>query len=170
MDKQTLRGLLVELPRRNDNRRNHTPKTISAEEVAQIVADLQEGMPKTRAAKKYHHSQHTIANIAFKAGIDTVNVIHQRSSRLLGEYNAAERLELINRAFAKASDLLEDVNTPKDLGAWAQALGVLIEKRRLEDGEATQRVGSDLADQARERVIRRLDELAARRGAQEAAS
>lgn len=73
------------------------------------------------------------------------------------------RLALLNRGFVRASELLEAVTTVQQLQTWAVAVGVLIDKRRLEEGEVTARTEMVTDDRARAELARRLDELAARR-------
>ena len=48
-------------------------------------------------------------------------------------------LQLLNLGFEKARELLPFIKSPQWLQAWSISLGILIDKRRLEDGEATSR-------------------------------
>jgi hypothetical protein len=74
------------------------------------------------------------------------------------------RLDFLNRLFTKAETMLSDCRTPRQLQTLVTATAILIDKRRLEDGEATGRMEvSNPGEEARERIARRIDELAARR-------
>ena len=78
------------------------------------------------------------------------------------EYSLERRVALIDKVFAKAESMLDTATTPHKLQALAIALGILIDKRRLEDGEATSRTEIH-GDEVRERLASRLDEFASRR-------
>jgi hypothetical protein len=86
------------------------------------------------------------------------------------DYNLERRQALLNAAFAKAEELLENVDRPSQLMQWAIALGTLTDKRRLEDGEATSRSEVTNVDDPRARIAGKLVELAERRAAREVAS
>lgn len=83
------------------------------------------------------------------------------------DFDHAARIELLNEFTEKIRDILERVNDPRDLKDLAVALAVTIDKRRLEDGDATSRTET-IASGARDRLAHRIDELAARRRPQPA--
>ena len=85
------------------------------------------------------------------------------------DYVQVERLALLNEGFEKARALLQKITTPQELQQWSVATGTLIDKRRLEDGEATSRSEVSNGDDARARLASRLDELAQRRATKSAA-
>ena len=78
------------------------------------------------------------------------------------DYCLERRLILLNKLFTKAEELIEQATTPHKLQALAIAMGILTDKRRLEDGEVTARTEVNGGD-ARERIASKLDELSARR-------
>lgn len=77
-------------------------------------------------------------------------------------YGLARRLELSNRLFSKLGEVVETSIEPSGLKDLATAFGILTDKRRLEEGQATERTESSVTD-LRSRVESRLDELAQRR-------
>jgi hypothetical protein len=86
------------------------------------------------------------------------------------DYTQPARLALLNKAFAKAEYILDNaVERAGALSQWSIAFGILTDKRRLEDGEATSRAEVANVDDARTRLASRLDELSTRRAAREAA-
>jgi hypothetical protein len=116
------------------------------------------------AAARYGCSIGTVSNIARAAGVQLNVQSTKRASSARRDWAQAERLDLINRLFSKAESMLDQVGTELHLQQLTTAIAVMIDKRRLEDGEATSRTEvSPAGDEARERIARRIDELAARR-------
>ena len=54
-------------------------------------------------------------------------------------YAEDRRLELIGKGFDKAQELLAGIADAAELQKWSVALGTLVDKARLETGEATSR-------------------------------
>jgi enoyl-CoA hydratase/carnithine racemase len=81
------------------------------------------------------------------------------------DYAQAERLKLVNEFFDKTRALLPEVDEPQKLQHLATTLAILIDKRRLEDGEATSRAEVNSTD-ARDRIAGRITELTTRRRAE----
>lgn len=77
-------------------------------------------------------------------------------------YCLERRIALLDKVFDKAESMIETASTPHKLQALAIAVGILIDKRRLEDGEVTART-EVASGSAREHLARRIDELAERR-------
>lgn len=74
------------------------------------------------------------------------------------DYAQAERLQLLNEGFDKAREILKAVTEPKDLQSWMIAVATAIDKRRLEDGEATNRnENHNTAGRSLEDEFRKLD-------------
>jgi hypothetical protein len=78
------------------------------------------------------------------------------------DYALERRISLLNKVFDKAESMIDTATSPHKLQALAIAVGILIDKRRLEDGEVTARTEVNSGG-AREQIARRLDELAGRR-------
>lgn len=136
---------------------------------AEIIAALQAGESQKAVARRLGCSPSTVNAVSKKA-----NVYPNGSPRRNPGVAAAEdyclerRIALLNKIFAKAEQMAETVDKPHQLQALAIAVGILTDKRRLEDGEVTARTEVNGGD-ARERIASRLDELAARRRASGAA-
>lgn len=138
---------------------------IPDDERQQIITVLQSGQSLTATAKQFTRSKGTIFNIAQQAGISLERSATNKASAARKDYNQANRLLLINEFFDKAHEMLHGIElNPLGLQQMATALAILVDKRRLEDGEATSR--SEVHDDSnRARLSGRLDELAARRTA-----
>lgn len=63
-------------------------------------------------------------------------------------YGLERRRMLLDKGFAKAEAMLTVIDEPRDLKDWVMSVAVLVDKRRLEDGDVTDRseqVSSDPA-------------------------
>lgn len=128
-----------------------------------ILADLADGMAVRAAAARHGCSIGTVSNVARAAGVHLNVQETKKAAAARKDWAAAERLDLLNRLFAKAESMLDGVGSELHLQQLTMAVAVLIDKRRLEDGEATSRADVTHPEEARGRIARRLDELAARR-------
>jgi len=129
---------------------------------AAILKALRDGESQNAVARRMKCSPSTVNSVAKANGLEYSSP--KKAVQARKDYAAAERLDLLNQAFAKAEEMLPTLTTAGWLQSWTIAIGILIDKRRLEDGEATQRMEVH-GDGARARIARRLDELAARRAA-----
>jgi len=131
-----------------------------------VLAALQAGESQKSVARRLRVGVATVNRIAKRNGVEPVPFQKIAASPKVvaaaADYCLARRMELLNKVFDKAEDLIEQATTPHKLQALAIALGILIDKRRLEDGEVTARTEVQ-GGGARERLSRSLDELAARR-------
>lgn len=137
---------------------------LSDEQRAAILADLRAGRPVRAIAAAQGCAISTVSEVGRSAG-HAANVRQtNKATAARTDWAQAARLELLNRLFAKADSLLATVDSPLHLQQLATATAILIDKRRLEDGDATARTEvASPAGGARERIAGRLDELAARR-------
>src|SRR5215207_236041 len=81
----------------------------------------------------------TIQTIATQEGISSKYSAPKNANVASRDYVQGERLALLNKGFDKAEDLLKSIEGAKDLQAWMIAVATGIDKRRLEDGEVTDR-------------------------------
>jgi hypothetical protein len=133
-----------------------------------VVTLLPEGRSRNEIATLVGCSAGSVTNIAAAEGHDFVQSAKSEEARasayarrqVAREFAAADRLALLNRGLVVAERLLVKVKTGRDLQVWAGAVGTLIDKHRLEAGEATERT-EVTTDAARDRLARRLMELAA---------
>ena len=141
-----------------------------------IVEALQSGESQNATARRLGCSVGTVNRIAKLNGLECYSTIKGQAppqtvraiSGAAEDYALEPRILLLNKMFNKAEELVERVATPHQLQALAIAMGILTDKRRLEDGEVTARTEVNGGD-ARERIASRLDELASRRREETAA-
>lgn len=112
---------------------------VDAEERRRIVAYLKAGKSQGWIAREVGRNKSTVNRIARSEGIESNVAATKKASQARRDYAQAERLELLNEGFDKAREVLGRIRTAKDLQAWMVAVGTGIDKRRLEDGEATDR-------------------------------
>lgn len=112
---------------------------LTAEERKRIVSLLQEGMSQSGVAKEVKRSKDTVGRIGREAGIESDGRSTKKATEAARDYAKAERLQLLNKGFDKAGDLLKSIKEAKELQAWMVAVATGIDKRRLEDGEVTDR-------------------------------
>lgn len=143
-------------------------KPLTDEERAQIEFRLREGASVRAVAGEIGRSIGTVSGVAREAGIDLNVQATKKAAEARKDWAQAERLALVNRLFDKAEGMLGKCSTPRQLQQLTVAVATMIDKRRLEDGEATSRAEVS-TDDVRDRISRRLDELAARRTAKGAA-
>src|SRR5579864_8029078 len=138
------------------------PTRIPEETELAILEALRTGVSQNSAAKKLAVRVSTVNRIAKANGLQYSAPKNAAAARR--DYAQKERLALLNEGFDKAREMLHTTKylTPDGLQKWSTALGILIDKRRLEDGEATSRQEMNLVDPAvaRERVLGQLTKLA----------
>lgn len=113
-------------------------------------------------------TEDTYRKIAMRHGVSIKEVRHIAQEEGLereepqgpSTYNKEARIELLDAAFARLSDMLQVVDTPREMQQITSALSTLIDKRRLEDGEATERHEHGLTDEARATLATKLEGVA----------
>ena len=133
---------------------------------------LEAGESQKSIARRLECSPATVNKIAKANGVHPGSFqkgpLPAEVAQVAEDYALERRIALLNKLFTKAEELIEQADTPHKLQALAIAMGILTDKRRLEDGEVTARTEVNGGD-ARERIASRLDELAARRREEPAA-
>jgi transposase-like protein len=137
-------------------------RRVSDEEREKIVAFLKVPNSIGKTALEFKRSKRTISRIAHQEGAQ-VNVYQtKKATEARLAYAEERRLEIIGKGFDKANELLEKIADAGELQKWSIALGTLVDKARLETGEATTR--SEQVDPERRKKMREsLDEVAAKR-------
>jgi hypothetical protein len=131
---------------------------------ARIVESLLAGNSMNRVSRLFGLDLMAVRRIALDHNIDTVALASTRRHEAQTDYCQIERLRVINLAFERIELMLDDNDlTARDLKDLAVAMGISIDKRRLEDGEVT--VRSEISDLsgARNAVKSKLLEIAERR-------
>lgn len=131
-------------------------------ERAAIVADLETGLSVRATARKHGRDPSTVSRIGQAAGVDIQRCQTNKATAARRDYDLTARLALLNKVFDRVEALLPDTDKPLELQQLTTALAIAIDKRRLEDGEATSR-NEVSSSGVRDRLAGRLDELAARR-------
>jgi len=144
------------------------PKALAPDMRDRIITLLHEGHGCNAIARQVGCSPGSITKIAAAEGVTFERSQTRNATAARVDYDQAERLALLNELFGMARTMAPAVATPAHLQTLATAVAILIDKRRLEDGEATSRTDV-VTNDARDRIARRIDELAARRDAQRAA-
>lgn len=131
-----------------------------------ILEALRSGESQNAVARRLGCGLATVNRIAKRNGLESHTVqkisLSPEAKAAADDYNLERRLALLNKVFNKAEELIEAATTPSRLQSLAIAVGILIDKRRLEDGEVTSRTEIN-GDAVREQLTSRLDELTRRR-------
>jgi Helix-turn-helix domain len=139
---------------------------VTPHERENIASLLKEhGGNRHKVAKICGRSKDTVARIAREAGIESDVRKVKKAAEVRLAYAEERRLEIIGKGFDKADALLKKIKDAGELQKWSVALGTLVDKARLETGEATSRSENvDPAEAARRQRMREsLDEVAAKR-------
>lgn len=134
---------------------------LSVERRQAIEAGLRAGESIGKVSRRVGCAKATASKIAHAIGVVPNVQATKKASEARRDFALANRLDILNAGFEKAQTILTGIQTPQELQQWTVAVGTLIDKRRLEDGEATSR--TEDTGNVRDRLAGRLDELAARR-------
>lgn len=141
-----------------------TTKPVTPSERKRILAALRGGASFYRVAKDLGRHTSTVKRIADKVGVRS-NVAPEKTAAATAThrpFDKAHRQEVIAKVIAKAEELLPDITDSTKLVSLSTAIAIMVDKQRLEDGEATSRTETSVVD-PRAGVAARLDELAGRR-------
>lgn len=119
---------------------------ITAAERDEILALLREGKSTSEVGRKVGRPQQTVSMVARQNGVDTIYAMSERAHRGLVAFNSAQRIEDINLIASRIRDELtaDSINNKaaQALRDLSVALGVTIDKRRLEEGLSTSNVAA----------------------------
>ncbi len=106
------------------------------------VEDVLGGSSYSKAAKDNFLTASEVRRYCLKNNVRSPDLpeVRQKLINVAHAYDLERRIELSNKGFARLEDILEDVQTPDQMRSWANAFGILVDKRRLEEGQATMRV------------------------------
>lgn len=135
----------------------------------QIIEALKtENVSYLSIARRFGVGINQVRRLAFQNGIRHDQEERQRgvreATKMSVTYAKERRIALLDRAFEKVEALIDEAVDPKEMRDVVASLGTLIDKRRLEDGEATSRTES-LQAQAKETLSAKIDDLSKRREA-----
>jgi hypothetical protein len=119
---------------------------LTDKERQKIIRLLKSGESQGQTARKVGRSKMTISRIAKAEGIQSdVTAIKKAEAHRLA-YGLERRLGLVGKGLDKAEALLEGIEDAAELQKWSVALGTLVDKARLETGQATSRGESSHRD------------------------
>jgi len=131
---------------------------VTDKERAEIVAYLEDEKSHGWISGEVGRSKDTIRRIANASGLNRSSESVKKAGAMQSAYAEARRLEIIGKGFDKANDLLENITDASELQKWSVALGTLVDKARLETGQATDRTES-VDPERRKRIHGTVDEL-----------
>lgn len=135
---------------------------LTDDEKKKIIGYLKEGKSQNWVAKEVGRSADTVCRLAKAEGIQSDIRAPKNANEARRDYALVERISLLNELFDHARAMLPKIKDAKELQALTIAIATAIDKRRLEDGEATNR--SETVDTERRQKMREsLDEVAQRR-------
>lgn len=135
---------------------------LTEDERTSILDDLRAGESVRGAAQRASRAPSTVSRVAASAGLEIERCQTKKATAARRDYDLSARLALLNKVFDQVETLLPTCLKPLEVQQLATALAIAIDKRRLEDGEATSRAEVSSSG-VRDRLVSRLDELAARR-------
>ncbi len=138
------------------------PAAIPGDERREIADAVRAGGRRNEIARKFGRSPGAVSKIAAACGVEFDRVQTEKATRAAKDYALAGRLELGNAMFDAVGEMLGSAKTPQELKDLATTFGILTDKRRLDDGEATNRTES-VSPERRQRMKESLDEVAAQR-------
>jgi len=113
-------------------------KPVSEEEKMAIIEATKKGNSCTSIAKKFRRSKDTVRRIANEEGLDFVRNATKKATEAASKWSKARRLELIGKFFDKLRDVIQVTSDPRELKDLSTALGIVIDKARLEEGQPTE--------------------------------
>ena len=113
---------------------------LTSEEREQIVSYLKDGKSQNWTAKKVKRSPGTVGNVARAEGIPALDIqTPKKANEARSAFAEERRLTIIGKGFDKADELLSRIKDAGEFQKWTVGLGTLVDKARLEMGEATSR-------------------------------
>lgn len=135
---------------------------LTPEQRESIVDLLRLGHSQNAIARQFKINPSTVNRIAKAEGLGGNIAATKNAIAAKAVYDLARRLELSDKFFGLVERALDE-DRWLDLKDLALTFAVLVDKRRLEEGKATE-IHAD-TDSDREFIASRVDELAARRRA-----
>lgn len=114
-------------------------KHLTDDQRKDIQAALLAKVGVNEAARQYKVGKATVSGIAKAMGIDTERSATEKAERAASAYNKERRAQLSNKMFQKVEELLGQIEPTDSLKDLVMAFAILTDKRRLEEGEATDR-------------------------------
>ena len=112
---------------------------LPAETRQAVLAALLAGTGVGETARRFRVGKATVSRIAAAAGLDLERSQTKKATGARVRYAQERRLELSDKLFGKVEALLDGELDPQQLQPLVTAFAILTDKRRLEEGEVTDR-------------------------------
>ena len=122
---------------------NGTSK-ISEEVKDEVIKLLESGLSTRKIANQVGVSDASISNIAKERGYSFEKKAGELARKCHKTYAQVDRIETIAEFINKCKEMLPDIEKAKDMRDMSVSLGILIDKRRLEDTELDKGKGGEL--------------------------
>src|SRR5438046_10697893 len=104
-----------------------------------ILAALRAGAGVCEAARQYGVGRASVSRVGAAAGLDLEQPRTKKAHEAASAYPLQRRLELGNKLFASVERLVGEGPDVRELHALVMSYAILTDKRRLEEGEVTER-------------------------------
>lgn len=122
-----------------------------------IIEALKSGKSQTATAKEFGRGASTVSRVARGAGLDAAYSTPKKANAARVWFAKQERIALNAELFGRLREMLSDEDlTATELKNLAIAYGILVEKRRLEEGEDTAVSTVRLSESDLHELMRRL--------------
>jgi len=116
-----------------------TSKRLSDAVRLSILASLRQGTSVGQTAQAHGIAKSSVSRIARQEGLALERSRTKKASAAAAQYGLERRLALSNKLFATIEGFLDGDLAPQDLQTLVMAFAVTTDKRRLEEGEVTER-------------------------------
>jgi hypothetical protein len=142
---------------------------MTEEEQAAICAFILDGNSAAKASQMFGRSPASISKALRTQNVVSMHPTPEAAHAALADYSTARRRILFNKIFDRVERIIDDEEPDaKDMKDLAIAVGITVDKRRLDDGEATQRSEKGEIGEAREKLQGKLEGIIRNRSASEA--
>lgn len=119
-------------------------RPLSEETRDEIMRHLEAGCSVRQAAKNVGVSTFSVSETARKRGFNFDDKSTEMAAKCKTKYAQAARIDVVAEGINKLREMLPEIDRSKDMRDWAVSLGILIDKRRLEDSEADNGKGGEI--------------------------
>lgn len=109
-----------------------------------IVEAIKEGKKTYQEiANEFNVAKSTVSAVAKRNNIQREQFVTKKAVEAKKKWDKQRRLELLGKFFDKCNVMLFQIEEPRELKDLITALGIAIDKARLEEGEPTERIESN---------------------------
>jgi transposase len=137
-----------------------TNEPMSEEEQAAICAFILDGHSMAKASEMFGRSPASVQKALRTQNVVSMHPTPEASRAAVADYTAQRRRILYNKILDRV-EMIVDHEEPqaKDMKDLAIAVGITVDKRRLDDGEATQRSEAGSIGESRQKLQDKLDSI-----------